>query len=416
MSSRTVKLLAIGVVVLFAAVFLMNRNGGDTSVETGLLLPALKESINDIESVSVTGAHGTVTISNEDGRWVVPEKHDYPADTAKLRSLLLALADANRVERKTANPALYEHLGVGDPADEEGGGVLVEATGTGAAEPMAVILGDPAQGDYRYARLPAEEASWLIDRNPEVPEAAPDWLLQEIVDIPAAAIRSAEIRHADGETVRIQKEAADETNYRVLDLPEGRELSYPSVANGIAGVLGNLQLEDVQPADAGADPSATVSLTTFDGLVIDLDVWREPADEQGEDGAAPATWITLAASASESAQGDGVAPPADPAGPEGAEATAPEAADTRAGAADPEAGDADAGPAAGNPDAEPAAGGGEETLGDDVTAVAEEDAPDPRERAADINERVSGWRYLLPDYKARQLTRRWEDLLKAEDE
>lgn len=382
MSSRTLKLLAVGVVALFAVVFLMNRNGDGSAGSSAPLLPALKGAINDIEAVSITGADGTVTIRSEDGRWIVPEKHGYPADTATLRSLLLALADASRIEQKTANPELYEHLGVGDPGDVAGG-VLVEATGEGLAEPIAVILGDAAQGDYRYARLPTEEASWLIDRNPEVPEAAADWLLQEIVDIPPTDIRSARIRHADGETIRIRKESADETNYQLVDVPEGREPSYPSVANPIAGVLSNLQLEDVRPAAASGDaePSATASLTTFGGLVIDLDVWREEPDEAAGDEATPAVWVALEASASEPAEDDGEAPTPDPAAEGPADADTDEAAD---------------------PAAEPPA-----------TAAGETESPDPREQAAAINERVAGWQYRLPDYKARQLTRRREDLLKA---
>jgi hypothetical protein len=407
-SSRTVTLLAIGVVVLFAAVFLMNQNGDDRSTESGLLLPELEETINDIDTVTITGAEGTVTVSNEGGRWVVPEKHGYPADTATLRSLLLALADARKIEQKTANPELYGHLGVGDPADEEGGGVLVKATQTDGAEPVAVILGDPAQGDYRYARLPDKEASWLIDRNPDVPDSAGEWLLQEIIDIPPSDIRSAEVRHADGEIIRIMKQSAEETNFRVADIPEGRELSYPSVANGTAGVLSDLRLEDVRPAAAGGgEPAATVSLATFDGLEIDLDVWREDssAEETGDEGTAAATWIALEASASERSE--------TPATPEdasqtagGAEVTseADEAPGEAAGGAEGEDGDV-GDPAAGEEEAE--------TDADD--APAEASRPDPEEQAAAINERVRGWQYRVPDYKARQLTRRWDDLLKDEE-
>jgi hypothetical protein len=38
------------------------------------------------------------------------------------------------------------------------------------------------------------------------------------------------------------------------------------------------------------------------------------------------------------------------------------------------------------------------------------------ETIADINARVEGWHFRIPEYKANQLTRRWEDILKAETE
>ena len=34
----------------------------------------------------------------------------------------------------------------------------------------------------------------------------------------------------------------------------------------------------------------------------------------------------------------------------------------------------------------------------------------------DINDRLSGWQYRLPDFKKNLLTRRWDDILKAADD
>ena len=38
------------------------------------------------------------------------------------------------------------------------------------------------------------------------------------------------------------------------------------------------------------------------------------------------------------------------------------------------------------------------------------------ESVATLNARVEGWQFRIPQYKANQLTRRWDDILKAEDE
>ena len=373
MNARTVALLALGVVVLFAVMWVLDAGDRGGRAHTGLLLPDLKPVLNDVREISVTSADGTVTIENDGGRWVVPGKDGYPADTGKLRSLLLDLADARKVEEKTSNPEMYERLGVQDPQDG-GDGLLVRLAGDGAAfEPVSVILGEPAQSDYRYARLPAEAASWLIDRNPDVPGAGGDWLAQAIVDIPSSRVQSVEIRHQDGERIRIAKDSSEATNFAVEDVPEGRELSYPSVANPIAGVLSNLTLEDVRRMeDTEAEPAAVARFVTFDGLQIAVAAWLEDGEEEDD----AWTWITLQASGEAALAGE-----------------AASSADSRT-------------------DEEEASDEAEATVAE---ADAEAPTPDPGAQAEDINTRVAGWQFRIPDYKGRQLTRRWDDLLAEAD-
>lgn len=361
MTARTVKILAIAVIVLFAAVFALNsqRDKGKTADE--LLFPGLKDRIDDIGKLTVADADGEVTIERKDDRWIVPGKGGYEANTDALRQLLLAVADARKVEEKTSNPEWYERLGVRDPTEEGSTAVLVSSAGLGELD-FSLILGKPVQREYRYVRIAGQPQSWLVDQNPEIPDDSNGWLSQDIVDIESSRIQSVTITHDDGETIYIHKDDADSTNFEVEDVPEGRELSYPSVANGIAAVLSNLTLDDVvADTEPGEENVTTTVFTTFDGLRIGVASTAE--DDR--------TWITLAASAT---------PPSDDVTPSGsgdAVTAAPE-------------------------ENEPA-------------APAEEEQAHPEEEAADINALVSGWKYRISDYKANQLTRRWDDLLKAEE-
>ena len=385
MKSGSVKILAVVVILLFGVMYALNTSDrSPPGTEHGPLVPELKARLNDLESVTITDADGRLAIVREGDTWRVSDKSGYPADTGVLRQLLLAIADANKVEQKTANPSLYDRLGVQHPAEDGGDGVLVE--GSAPEFSFSLILGDAEQGEYRYARLPSEEQSWLIDQNPDVPDAASGWLVSEIVDIPSADVRSVEIRHADGETIRIHKENAEAGTFTVDDIPAGRELSYPTVVNSIAGALGNLTLEDVAPVgEDGLEAAAEAAFVTFDGLRVD--VTTSDIDEQ--------TWITVDASTVP------VEEPAEPDGEQSAE-----------GGAVPETEPASAGD-------EPATGGaGAPAAGTEASDGDEEEAAQqtPAERAAAINARTGGWRYRIAGYKADQLTRRWEDVLKTEDE
>jgi hypothetical protein len=363
MSSRTVTVLAIALVALLALVIFGERGGGSSTGQGELFVPQLEAALGAIERVTVVKANGetVVTLERRPESWVASDKHGYVADAGKLRQALTALADARILEQKTANPELYGRLGVEDVEGATAASLRVAFTAQGQELP-AVILGNAEGGRYRYARRAGEAESYLIDKNPDFPRAAAQWLDSRIIDVRSDRVREITITHADGEVVRVSKSSPELTNFEVADVPEGRELSYPGVANVVGNALRELNLEDVEPAPATpGDNPTVVEYRTFDGLVVRI------VGVKTED----ASWITLEASA------DAAAASAAPAG-------APDAA-----AAPPEG----AAPAAAGAAAAPAA--------------------DPAAEAERINAKVRGWRYKIASFQYDQMTRRMADLLKA---
>ncbi len=355
MNPRSTKMLAIAAAALLLGVVLVNTVDNDYDpADAGLLLPDLKARLNDVTSVTIASGDESATLERRGERWTVSDRDGYPADTGKLRAGLLALADAARLEAKTANPERHAELGL---AGDDSTRVVL----TGEGVDTAVILGNVAQRSYRYARLDGAEQTWLIDGNPELPAAAADWLVKDLLDVDADDVVSVTITHADGEKIVISASDDVDAQYRVADIPDGRELRYASIVNAVAGVLNGLSLEDVRAAGEGEHDVETV-FRSADGLVV-------TARRHEIDGV---SWFAFDAEAASAPPADGVAGDADEA------------------AAEDDGGDA--------PDA-PAADDSEDT----VPAA---------ERAATINAAVDGWLFRLPTYKRDQLTRRWEDLLK----
>lgn len=275
MSTRHVGILAAVAVGLVILMFALETDDTGPAADGGRLLPGLADAAVGLEEIRVQGpgADDDVTLRRDGDAWTVAERDGYPADMATLRQLVLALAEAEIVEAKTADPASYERLGVGDPAE---GGSGAKVTLEGGGESYAVILGDPARGDYRYARVAGDARSALIDRNPDLPDDVAGWLEDTLVDIPAGEIRRVRIAHADGETIVIGKDDVEQTDFTVLDIPEGRELQYATVANGIGGALAGLTLDDVRSAPAEpAEPDATTVYETFDGTTVTVTVRAE---------------------------------------------------------------------------------------------------------------------------------------------
>ena len=69
----------------------------------------------------------------------VEQRDDYPAEMKKLRTLLIALAEAERFEAKTARAELYPKLGVQDPET---------ATAQADSMPTLIEISSPA-GDEK---------------------------------------------------------------------------------------------------------------------------------------------------------------------------------------------------------------------------------------------------------------------------
>jgi hypothetical protein len=234
-SARNLKILAAVAALLMILSALMQFNGDDSSAHDGLLFPDLKSKINDITSLTVTRADpdSATVISKTEDNWVVASKDNFPADTGKLRNLLLQIADARIIERKTANPDYHERLGVQDPGLPGSKGIRLELGGAGFSYDL--VVGNITQSRYRYVRIFADPQSWLIDRTLDLPDNSAKWLLSDVIDIDSVDVRAVEISHPDGTVIRISKEYSEATDFVVADIPDGRELSYATVANGIAG-------------------------------------------------------------------------------------------------------------------------------------------------------------------------------------
>ena len=363
MSQRNVLILLAAVVVLLA-LLLYGQRGSIGGGGGKLFAPALEAALNDIERITITKANNetVVALERKPEGWVATNKNGYAADVGKLRQGLRALAEAKILEQKTANPDLYSHLGVEDVSGEKAAGLAVALTAKGKDLPT-LILGNADGSKHRYVRRAGEAQSYLIDKNPEFARGVGQWLDAQIFDVRGDRIAQVTITQPDGQVIRISKPNKDAANYDVADVPKGRELLYPGVANVIGNSLRELNLEDVEPT--GASPPAkptVVEFHTFDGLVV-----RAEGEKRGD-----ASWVGFMASV-------------DP-----AQAARAAAATTPT----PPAEGAGAPPDQPKPVAAPAA------------------PPDPAAEAARINAKVGPWRYKIATFQYDQMTRRISDLLK----
>lgn len=271
----SVATLAVGIVAL--AVQQSREPVSNFSDQARPLVADLADHVNDVSRMVMTTANKkvVVTLDKKDGIWTVAEKGNYPADLGKLREYLLKLADTKLVEKKTAKPDRYADIGLSDISDPKAKGVAIEIDGLAA--PVGFIAGIyNAQGGGTYVRRTSEEQSWLATGN-LIPDKEPaNWLHKELADIPSDRIASVTITHADGKVLRVFKDQASDPHYTIADMPKGREPTSEFAANGLAGVLADLKLDDVASASDVAVPDKVteVRYVTFDGVIVDAKAWQ----------------------------------------------------------------------------------------------------------------------------------------------
>ncbi|MCW8846385.1 MAG: DUF4340 domain-containing protein [Gammaproteobacteria bacterium] len=267
-------LLVLALAALAFAGWMSQHRAQSGDLYSGPLLPGLSEQINQVTGLVLRDSQGRqVSIRLNDGFWGIEEKQGYPADAGKLRSALLILADAQVLEVKTSRPDMYSRLGVEDP-DTPGADNLV-LTIVLPGQERSLIMGKLAMNSGTYVRRNGEPTSLLINQALALQADPIKWLTADLLDLGPDVIQRVDIRHPDGSELVITRKDGDGHDFRIEDLPPGREPQSDFVANGIAGALARLSFQDVrrlrQP-DAGT--AIQSRFITRKGLVIDLSLQR----------------------------------------------------------------------------------------------------------------------------------------------
>lgn len=369
------------------------------------LLPALGTKLGQLDALTITEGGGKVAVDlRRDGdRWVLANKANYPADVGQLRSFLGKLADAKLREQKTANPERHAALGLEDVEATDARSLMVTLGGVDPAVKLITGSLSTAGAAGTFVRFAGEPQSWLASGTLRPETALSNWISAEIVNLPANRLKSATITAPDGAVVSVLKNGPDDANWAIQDLPKGKEPSSEFAGNALTSTPDNLRLEDVLKADDVAPVGEVwkARYATFDGVIVDLELWQQDGREHirvgaSLDDARHQAWLE-----------------AEVAKQQGSQAMAQRIAENS------------------NPAADPATPPGSETAADAGTSAEESTpmtlAPPPFDEAKfreektasvrtevdGIQQRTQGWVYVIPSWKAENIRKRMADLLKS---
>jgi hypothetical protein len=372
MSHRARWVLALAVAFLIgAAVYVSGARRAEQPPGVGeLIYPGLESQLDDVKAVVIRGpgAATLVTVKRAETGWQVAERSGFPADTGRVRTLLLGLAQARMIEEKSSLPANYPSLGVEDlsAAGATGTGVELE----GLPKPVSLIVGKSPDGRSSFVRRMGEAASWQVGTALTVERDPAKWLATELLDIGADRIQSAEVAIAGKRPWSAAKASRADQSFTVTGKSSSGKPAATGDADRVATALAGLRLSDVRrAADTAGKPAATATYRTFDGLVLAIEGYTE-GDKR---------YIRVRPSVDEAAAQKFFVAPASPAGKEAAAATEPSPVEPSTTAKTP----AGAPAAAGKP--------AEAKTPESVLAQT-------RAEAAKLASRLEGWSFEIPTW------------------
>jgi hypothetical protein len=274
MTARRVAILLVaGVLVIAFAIWLSSKRHLERATLAGnaVLAGLDKTTLNSVSELRLSKGDGTrTTLKKGATDWMVAER-DYPADSGKVRKLLLDLAAMNVVEEKTRAPENYAALGVEDTTTDKAAGTRVDAVTP--AKTFSLIVGKSSGAKSGYVRVANAPQSLLAAPLITVDADPRRWLDHTLIDVPQDRIKEVSVKPAQGPGYTATRASKDQADFTVAEVPKGRELSSPAAADPIAGSLGAVSLDDVRHAPAAGSPPVALShaiFRTFDGLEIDV--------------------------------------------------------------------------------------------------------------------------------------------------
>lgn len=271
-------LLLVGVTVITLGGY---RSGTELQIERTALEPNWAKKLARAARIKLDSPAGELNLVLDGEQWRVVERHDYPADNARVWQLLQQVGELELLEAKTSNPELHERLNLRDRS-AAGAQSMQLLVSDGKAQPLInLLLGKDrhagGQGERQYyLRRVGDNQTWVAsgDFNPaRLPTA---WLNRDLIDIAQTRIREVTVQHPGQPLVRVSRPDAGDA-FQLQDIPAGRAPKVTEVT-AIAYGLQKLPLQDVnrvEEADLEWDQAIVVKFITFDGLTVTVKIQRK---------------------------------------------------------------------------------------------------------------------------------------------
>ncbi len=316
-------LVVVALLALASSIaYYTGRPAKPASVDARLNQPLVAGNLlEQASSLKITENGKTVSLAKgTGGTWSVSEYYGFPADFEKLARLAGDLTAAKLERLVTQNPERIKSFNFG-------GAKLVFSDAAGK-ELTSIDLGKNAEGGGRLIRYGTEEKAYLSRLNAFLDTEPKNWADSTLVSLKSEEIARVEVSFGDGSAPVVASRAKKEDPFAAADAPAGERLRTARIDSLLTTVTALRFSDTSDPTDANAvaakAQARTVSLTTFDGKTVTLQIGRKPeqkiikapeAKKDGSTGPSALGSVADLAKAAAPAVTDKDAKAADPTGP-----------------------------------------------------------------------------------------------------
>lgn len=283
--------LAVALAALAGITVGIQSRSRDAQAATGLVLPSFSQKAKDASRIVIISKDARYEILRTDKGWALKDRGNYPVRRERLGQFTRGLESLAFLRPMTRDPERHDRLGLGDPT-KGGSGVLVQVEDARGARFADLIIG-AEPGGALFLRKPEQNQTWQVRGDlPSLNDPA-EWLDLVPFELDRARIKSADLQFAIGGAYGITR-AADTDSFALAPPNQGRPVVAPASISAAASGIARLQPIDVRQAAAiGGAPAARVFTRTFDGLLIEADLFAEPNEK---------FWVKLIARAEDPAR------------------------------------------------------------------------------------------------------------------
>ena len=290
------------IVFVIAAIISVANRPASTLIasDRALVFPGVDEKLNKISSFEIRSAKRKYTVKRIQSGWGIAELSNYKVNFDKVKTVLVQLSQLKFLEAKTSDSARYERLN------------LQKVTAKGSTSKRVIVklkdgkvlasglIGKRNEDLFgtgkggTYIRVGHNKQSWLVEGIVELGNGPVDWIDKTILDIPRASVKRIVIKSPTGGFVKISRPIASQKDFKLANIPKGKNQRGQWETNEMAKVIEKLELLDLDRKENlkfSPEKIYTATIYMFGGLLIHAEALKRNKKKY---------WATFSASVDES--------------------------------------------------------------------------------------------------------------------
>ncbi|MBV8798395.1 MAG: DUF4340 domain-containing protein [Alphaproteobacteria bacterium] len=248
------------------------------------LFPDLPHQAQTVARIHIAAKGGSFDIANKPGKgWVIATRNDMPASFEQVNKTVVGIAGLEAIEPRTARAGWLHYLSLDAPP--KGDGIQFTLYDNKGQQLASVItggtqdIGDQGGANGLFVRKADSTQSWLAKSTFEPKSDIQEWYDKDLVNIDRGRIAGADVMPQGSATYSVKRDKPKDTEFKLVNLPPGRQLSYPGVTDAVATAATGLTFDDSKAAkDIDFSKATRVVIHTFDGLNVTIQVAKQGDD------------------------------------------------------------------------------------------------------------------------------------------